>query len=459
MRVASFNLLVQFEFWGLQEMGTFKLSQAGALSALILAFSVLPACQSTSKAQARMAFPPPPVSVIEVQAQDVPIYGEYAAQTFARDIVEVRGRVDGYIEKRLFQVGADVHTGEVLYELDTRPYAADVDKATGDLAQSEANLEFAKKQVALIQAQANLAQAKANLIKAQQDVDRLQPLVSQEAAAKQDLDNALAALDANRANVAALTANVEQTRLQVRTSIDSAAAQVASNKALLRTAQLNLGYATIIAPISGRIGDSLIEVGGLVSKNAAQPLTTIVPLDPIWVRFKVSESEYLEYEKSKERQNSVTQPIHLLLADDTVFPHEGRIQNAVNQVDAKTGTLEIQGTFPNPEHTLLPGQFGHVRLLTDQARNVIVIPQRAVQELQSMQSVFTVGPDNKAELRTIVTGSRVGDGWIVTQGLKAGDKVIVEGVQKVRRGAPVEPTPYKPVPEKRRRASLQGQEG
>jgi len=401
------------------------------------------ACESTSKAQGHMAFPPAPVSVVEVQAQDVPIYREYAAQTFARDLVEVRGRVDGFIERRLFQVGADVHAGDVLYVLDLRPYAADVDKAKADVAQSEANLEFAKKQVAMIQAQANLAQAKANLIKAQQDVDRLQPLVGQEAAAKQDLDNALAALDANKANVAALTANVQQTGLQTRTNIDAAAAQLASNKALLRTAQLNLGYATITAPISGRIGDSLIEVGGLVSKAATQPLTTIVPLDPIWVRFKVSESEYLDYQKSKDVRESVNLPIRLVLGDGSVFAQQGQIRNSLNQIDLKTGTLEIQGTFPNPQHTLLPGQFGHIRLRIREARNVIVVPQRDVQELQSMQSVFTVGPDNKAEARNIVTGDRVGDGWIVTQGLKPGDKVIVEGVQKVRPGAPVQPTPYK----------------
>jgi membrane fusion protein (multidrug efflux system) len=423
-------------------MNAAKVVQVGKFVVLIAAAVTLVSCQSDSKAQGPMAFPPPPVSVLEVQAQDVPIYSEYAAQTFARDMVEVRGRVDGYIEKRLFQVGADVRAGQTLYELDRRPYAADVDKAKGDVAQSEANLEFAKKQVALIQAQANLAQAKANLVKAQQDVDRLRPLVGQEAAAQQDLDNALAALEANKANVAALTASVDQTRLQARTNIDAAAAQVASNKALLRTAELNLGYATITAPISGRIGDSLIEVGGLVSKTAAQPLTTIVPLDVIWVRFKVSEAEYIGYQKSKEIRNSVNMPIRLVLADDAVFPHEGQIRNTVNQVDLKTGTLEIQGTFPNPEHAVLPGQFGRVRLRTREAKNVIVVPQRAVQQLQSMQSVFTVGPDNKAQARNIVTGDRIADGWIVTQGLKPGDKVIVEGVQKVRPGAPVQPSPY-----------------
>src|SRR5947209_19721982 len=215
-----------------------RLLLAGVLIVLLCAAG----CQSTATTKAAVSLPPPAVTVVEVTPENVPIYGEYAAQTFARDMVEVRGRVDGFIEKRLFQVGSDVRPGQTLYILDLRPYEADVQKAKGDVAQSEANLEFAKKQVALIQAQANLAQAQANLVKAQQDVNRLQPLVKDEAAAKQDLDNAVAALEANKANVAALTASVEQTRLQTRTSIDSAAAQLESNKALLRTADLNLGY-------------------------------------------------------------------------------------------------------------------------------------------------------------------------------------------------------------------------
>ncbi len=423
-------------------MKDFRIAPVACFVVLLAAF-VLSGCQSSSKAQGQMAFPPALVSVIEVHAQDVPLYGEYTAQTFARDMVEVRGRVDGYIEKRLFQVGSDVRQGQTLYILDRRPYAADVAKAKGDVAQSEANLEFANKQVALIQAEANLAQAKANLAKAQQDVERLRPLVKDEAAAKQDLDNAVAALAANEANVNALTANVNQTRLQARTNIDAAAAQVESNKALLRTAELNLGYATVESPIAGRIGDSLIEVGGLVSKTSSSPLTTVVPLDPIWVRFKVSEAEYLGYVRSKAHEQNADAPIRLVLANGVVFPHQGRVRNTVNQVDLKTGTLEVQGTFPNPEHELLPGQFGRIRLERQEAKNVIVVPQRAVQELQSMQSVFTVGPDNKAQVQNIVTGDRVGDNWIVTQGLKPGDKVIVEGVQKVRPGAPVNPTPYK----------------
>ena len=183
--------------------------------------------------------------------------------------------------------------GDVLYVLDLRPYEADVAKAQGDVAQSEANAEFARRAGALLQAEADLAQAEANELKAQQDVDRLTPLVKADAASQQDLDAAVAQLKANQANVAARKANVEQTGLSTRIQVAVSAAQVQSNQALLSTAQLNLEYATIIAPIGGRIGDSLIQVGGLVTKNSAQPLTTLAPLDPIWVRFKVSESDYL----------------------------------------------------------------------------------------------------------------------------------------------------------------------
>lgn len=425
-----------------------------ALALVVLSFGLL-SCQSASKAQGPGAFPPPPVSVTEVHPEDVPLYAEYAAQTFARDAVDVRGRVDGFIEKRLFQIGSDVTKGQVLYTLDLRPYAADVNKAKGDLAQAQANLEFAQKQVALIQAQANLNQAKANLVKAQQDVDRLLPLVKDEAASKQDLDNANAALEGNKANVAALTAATDQARLQARTNIDAAAAQVESNKALLATSELNLNYATINAPISGRIGDSYIQVGGLVSKGSTQALTTIVPLDPIWVRFKISEAQYLANEALKRRAGGKL-PLKLLLADNTVFANSGEIRNTLNQVDLRTGTLEVQATFPNPKHILLPGQFGRVRLEKEEAKNVIVIPQRAVQELQSIQSVFVVGAENKAEIRPITTGDRVGDNWVILKGLNDGDKVIVEGVQKVRPGGPVQPSPYKPTPANQGSGAVQG---
>jgi len=414
-----------------------KLMLLGSISMLAI---LLIACGNQTTA-AVSAPPPPTVAVIDTRVEDVPIYSEYAAQTFARDMVEVRGRVDGYVDKRLFQVGSNVRAGDVLYILDTRPYEAEVAKARADVAQSDANLDFARRQVALAQAQADLAQAEANLLKAKQDVERLQPLVKQDAAPKQDLDNALAALQAAQANVNARKANVEQVHLSTHTQVGSAQAQLEANRALLRTAQLNLEYATVRAPISGRIGDSLIQVGGLVSRNAAQPLTTIVPLDPIWVRFKVSETEREMYQRGEAR----SLPLQLILGDNQVHPYEGKFQNTVNQVDSKTGTLEVQVTFPNPKHTLLPGQFGRVRLRSSERKNVILVPQKAVQELQGLQSVLTVGPDSKVMMRSVVTGDRVGELWVIEQGLKPGDKVIVEGLQKVQPGAPVTPKPYQPA--------------
>ena len=381
---------------------------------------------------------------MEVKTEDVPIFNEYAAQTFSRDMVDIRGRVDGYIEKRLFKVGADVRNGQPLYILDRRPYEADVQKAKGDLQQALANLEFARKQVAVTQAEADLAQAEANSLKARNDVNRLQPLVKQEAAPTQDLDNANASSKANQAAENAKKASLDQARLQAKTQIDSTLAQVEAQRALLRTAELNLEYATIKSPVSGRVGDTLVPVGGLVSKTATQPLTTVVPLDPIWIRFKVSEGEYLGTQKRSGTEVSRL-PLELLLADGSTYAAPGRIQNTVNQVDPKTGTLELQATFPNPRHTLLPGQFGRVRLRVDKRDNVIVIPQRAIQELQGLQSVFAV-VDNKAVVRSVVMGDRVGQNQIVEQGLKPGDQIIVEGAMKVRPGAPVAPQPYKPPP-------------
>jgi membrane fusion protein (multidrug efflux system) len=402
--------------------------------------AVTSGCDSAAQNQRPAAPPPPIVVVTQVQAADVPVMSEYSAQTYARNTVEVRGRVDGYIDKWLFHPGQEVRAGDVLYVLDLRPYEASVQQAKGNLAQSEADLEFARKQVALLQAEANLAAAQANLLKAQQDYERLAPLVKEDAAAQQELDSAVAALHAGEATVRASQANVDQTRLSTNTQISSTGGKMDAQRGALRTAELNLEYATIRAPIGGLIGDTLVPVGGLVTANAAQPLTTIVPLDPIWVRFKVTESQYLSFEKNPTLLQS---PLALILADNTEFPQKGRIQNTLNQVDSKTGTLELQASFPNPQHNLLPGQFGKVRVETELRRSVILVPQRAIQQLQSEQTVLTVGAGNIVELRPIITAERVGENWIVQQGLKPGDRIIVEGQLKVRPGARVAPQPYR----------------
>jgi membrane fusion protein (multidrug efflux system) len=248
-------------------------------------------------------------------------------------------------------------------------------------------------------------------------------LVKEEAASRQDLDNATAALEASKAALNARKATVEASR------------------AALRTAELNLEYATIRAPIGGRIGDSLLQVGGLVTRSSAAPLTTIVPLDPIWVRFQISEAELLTF----QRLDSRSLPIELVLSDGTVHSQPGHIENTLNAVNTRTGTMEVQAAFANPDHSILPGQFGRVRVRVAERNDALLVPLKAVQEVQGLQSVLTVGRDHKVQLRSIVTSDRVDQRLVVDQGLKPGDTVIVEGLQKARPGAPVTPRPAEPT--------------
>ncbi|MGA2324748.1 MAG: efflux RND transporter periplasmic adaptor subunit [Bryobacteraceae bacterium] len=423
-----------------EDRGIFALVAASAAWVCAL---LLVGCAASGQKGGPAEAPPTPVMVIEVQPQDVSIVADFPAQTYARNMVEVRSRVEGYLEQWLFQPGSEVQAGQVLYVLDLRPFQALVQQAKGNLSQSQADLEFARRQVSLLQAQANLASAQANLVKARQDYERLVPLVKQDAASGQDLDAATAALKASEANVNSLQANVDQTSLSTSTQIDAMQGRVQALRGALATAELNLEYATIRAPIAGRVGDTLIPVGGLVTPNSPQPLTTIVPLDPIWVRFKVTESEYLSWARQGQAVMGGGLPLTLILADGSEFPFPGRIENALNQVDPKTGTLELQARFPNPRHNVLPGQFGRLRAHVEERKNAILVPQKAVQQLQSMQTVYTVGPDDKVAMRAVTTGNRSGSFWIVEQGLKPGDRVIVEGQLKVRPGARVQPQPYR----------------
>jgi membrane fusion protein (multidrug efflux system) len=414
-----------------------------------LAFIFIPAvlllAGCAAKVESKAPPPAPTVEVTDAVPSGADVYVEYPAQTYARNMVDVRGRVEGYIEKWLFRPGQEVTAGQPLYLLDLRPLQAQVQTAQGNLKQGEADLEFARHQVSLRQAEANLAAAQATLVKARQDYERLKPLVEQDAAAKQDLDAATAALSAAEASVRANQANVEQTKLSTETQVQSTEGKVHAQRGTLQTAELNLQYGTITAPISGLIGDTLVPVGGLVTPNSTQPLTTIVPLDPIWVRFKVSEAQYLELKGGPANQ---PRPLELILADNSRFPQAGHITNTLNQVDPRTGTLEVQAEFPNPQHKLLPGQFGRIRYVAEHRAGVILVPQRAIQQNQSLQTVYTVDASNVVQSKVVKTGPRVGDSWLIEEGLKPGDRVIVEGLLIARPGLTVNPQPYreKPVP-------------
>ena len=412
-----------------------------SLMAPIATALLLAGCASDAQQKSQVP-PPSPVDVVQVAAADVPILADYPAQTYARNTVDVRPRVEGYVEKWLFTPGATVAAGQPLYVLDLRPFQAAVTQAEGNLHQSEADLEFAKGQVSLLQAEANLAAAKANLEKARQDFERIKPLAEQDAASKQDLDAAVAALSSNESNVRALQAAVDQARLQTDTQIKSTAGKVESLRGALATSRLNLEYGTITAPIGGLVGDTAVPVGGLANPTATTPLTTIVPLDPMWVRFKVTEEQYLAMAAGRLLNVSNKATISLLLADNSVFPQKGTIENTTNQVDPRTGTLELQARFSNPRHTLLPGQFGRVQVETQVRKNVVLVPQRAVVQVQSLRSVYTVESGNKIAARPITVGQRVGENWIVDSGLKPGDQVVVEGLMRVRPGMVVQPRPW-----------------
>lgn len=414
---------------------------AGLVLLVLSALLLLAGCASEAESHAQPQAPT--VEITEAAPGDANIFVEYPAQTYARNMVDVRCRVEGYIEKWLFHPGQEVRAGQPLYILDLRPLQAQVEQAQGNVKQSEADLDFARRQVSLRQAEANLAVAQSNLVKARQDYERLKPLVEQDAAARQDLDAATAALHSAEAAVRANQATVEQTRLTTETQVQSTEGKVRAQRGALETARLNLQYGTVQAPISGLIGDTLVPVGGLVTPTSAQPLTTIVPLDPIWVRFKVSESQFLALKGNAAKNGPA---LELILADNSRFPHTGKITNTLNQVDPRTGTLEVQAEFPNPQHQLLPGQFGRVRFVAEHRTGVILVPQRAVQQNQSVQTVYTLGPGDVVQARAVKTGPRVGESWLIEQGLKPGDRVIVEGLLSARPGSVVHPIPYRETP-------------
>lgn len=411
----------------------------------MLALSALAAagCEYFGKGKAKEA-PPPPVpplvQVVEVSPQAVPIYGEWVGQTYSQDMVEVRARVTGYIQERRFRAGDLVKQGEILYALDDRPYKAQVASAKGDLAQRQADLQFARDQVQVSQAQAELEQARADMLRQQLNVNRFEPLVAADAAPRQSLDDARQYLAAAQANVEARRVNLEQTKISARTQIEARQGAVEAAKGALEQAELNVSYATIRAQVDGRVGDTTVEVGGLATSTSQQPLTTIIPLDPISVRFNVSEVEYLTFVQGGGTRESGQQlPLRLILADGRVFPREGRIKRVLNQVDPRTGTLQLQADFPNPGGLILAGQFGRVRARVREENNALLVPQKAVVELQGARSVMVVGPENKVAQRTVTMGDRVGELWIVTQGLNPGARIVVEGLQKARPGAAVNP--------------------
>jgi membrane fusion protein (multidrug efflux system) len=398
---------------------------------------------SRSKRTAQAAAPLPEVSVTEVEQKDVPIYSEWIGTLDGMVNAEIKAQVTGYLLSKDYTEGSFVRKGQLLFEIDPRPLQAALDQAKGDLAKAEGQVAQANGQ--LSQSQAQLAQAEANQGKTQMDVDRFTPLVKSSVISQQDFDTAVQANLASKAQVKAAGAGVES----AKAAVVAAKSVVESSRAAVRTAELNLAFTRITSPIDGVAGIAQAQVGNLiqpVNPNSG-PLTTVSSLDPIKVYFTLSEQEYLAFAKrnpTQSQRDAANDKLHLdlVLADGTTYPHEGKFFVADREVDQKTGSIRLGGIFPNPGNVLRPGQYGKVRAVTRIKTAALLVPQRAVSELQGSYQVAVVGPDNKIDIRTVKVGERIGAMLIVEEGLKPGDIVVVEGMQKVRPGAGVNPKRY-----------------
>jgi membrane fusion protein, multidrug efflux system len=381
---------------------------ACVLFAALLSF--LSGCESDKPTAAG----PPEVEVVEVTQKDVPITREWVATLSGLVNADIRAQVSGYLVKQNYTNGTFVKKGARLFQLDSRPFQALLDQATGNLQQARADLE----------------RAEAQLGKTQLDVDRFTPLVKLHAVSQQELDNATQANLGAKAQVAAARAAIE-------------GAQAASE-----SAKLNLGFTSILSPIDGVAGIATAQVGNLVGPQSTTALTTVSTVNPILGNFTASEQEYLAtMQASQKRSMNEDQILHQLeftleLANGTIFPHKGKFYALDRQVDLRTGSILVQVSFPNSENMLRPGGFGKISTVVRVQKGALLVPQRAVTDVQGQYLVAVVGTDNKVNIRRVTTGERVGSMWIIDDGLKAGDRVVAEGTQKVREGISVNPKPF-----------------
>jgi membrane fusion protein, multidrug efflux system len=369
-----------------------------AFATIVVIAAFLNGCGGTAETAAP---PPPVVGVAPVQAKDVAVHSEWVGTTDGSVNAQIRARVQGYLQSQDYREGTLVAPGTLLFVIDARPYRAALDAAKGDLGRAEAQLT-----------------------KTQQDVARYTPLATEGAISQQELDNSVQANRAARANVDSARAGVEK-------------------------AQLDLDWTQIKSPIAGVAGISIVQVGDLVGENTV--LTTVSQLDPIKVSFPISEQEYLRYADRIQLDGKGAQgqgTLELILGDGSVYSERGTASVANRQVDVKTGTLLVVSLFPNPRNLIRPGQYAKVRAALETRQAAILVPQRAVQEVQGTYQVAVVGADDKVSIRSVKRGPRIDNAWIIDEGLKAGERIVVDGLQRVRDGAIVSPKAVESAPSK-----------
>lgn len=370
-------------------------------------------CQSNaqSNSQAGGAPQPPTVQVAAVEQRDVSLTNEWIATMDGYVNSQIQSHVSGYLIRQNYREGSAVRKGELLFEIDPRPFQATLDQSLAQLAQ----------------AQAQVLQSQAQLAKAAQDVARDSPLAEAKAIAQSEMDNDL------------------QAKAGAEAAVTAAQAAVTAAKAAVEQAQLNLSFTKITSMVDGVAGIAQAMIGDLVATTTV--LTSVSQVDPIKVYFPMSEQDYLHAQKiratGKEGEALPLQgvPLTLLLADGSVYPHPGKVLWIDRQVDPSTGTIRVAAAFPNSGNILRPGEYGRVRAVTEMRHNALIVPQSAVTELQGSFQVALVGRDNKVKIQTVQVGSQVGSDWVVTQGVNPGDRVMVGGMQYARTGATVNPEP------------------
>jgi membrane fusion protein (multidrug efflux system) len=415
----------------------FKVGRLVSGAALLILLLAAAGCSTASSAPKRPQ--PPVVEVAPVVQKDVPVYHEWIGTLDGFVNADIKAEVSGYLVKQAYTEGTFVKSGQLLFQIDPRPFQAALDQAQGRLAQAEGQLEQARAQLA--QAEAQVAVAEANQHRTQLDVDRYTPLAQQQAITQQDLDNATQNNMAAKAQVQAAHAQVATAKAQ----IIATTAAVETAKAAVETAQIDLGFTRLTSPIDGIPGNAQLQVGALVSPQSGA-ITTVSTVDPIKVYFTTSEQAYLDFARrfpTAEKRDAETRTfeLELILADGVPYPHKGKFYFADRQVDVRTGAIRLAGLFPNPGNSLRPGQYGRVRAIVRTQHDALLVPQKAVIDLQGTRQLAVVDGSNKVAMRAVTLGDTFGLDWIVQDGVKPGERVVVEGVQKVRQGVEVNPKP------------------
>lgn len=381
----------------------------GRMAAAVGILSVLVAAGGCQQKEQAGPPPVPVVEVVKVVQQDVPVYSEWIGVLDGSINAVIRPQVTGYLVKQNYVEGEIVKKGQVLFEIDPRTFQAEVKQA----------------QAALEQAKGELAAQEASAATARADLARVKPLAAKNAVSQKDLDFAIGR------------------DLVTKAAVVSAKAGIAVAQANLEKAQLELGFTRITSPVDGVAGIAKAQLGNLVSPSMQEELTSVSTLDPIKAYINVSEQEYLRAKTAENKASDA--PLRLVLADGSAYPHQGRMALADRQIDPATGTLKIGTLFPNTDNFLRPGMYGKIRAMLRTKTGALIVPQRAVTEMQGKYLVAVVKADNTVDIRPVAVGERIESGWIIEKGLNPGEAVVAEGTQKVRPGMSVTPKPFEPA--------------